>query len=129
MSNKTIKILLTVLGIIILGVSFYYIYKSARTSTSGEITIIVVDETGTEIINDLQSFDKGKTMMDILEANYDIEVDNGFLIRIESVEARDRKIAFIQILINDKPSPKGIKQMIFSDGDIIKFIYTKIGDK
>lgn len=129
MSDKAKKIILTILGLIVLGISLYLVKTNVNTNTSGEITIIVVDETGTEIINEKQSFDRGQTMMDILVANYDIEVDNGFLVMIEGVEARNRQEAFIQIIINDIPSPKGIKQMRFADGDIIKFIYTKIGDE
>ena len=127
MNKHIIKIVLTVIALFILGVAIYYVYNGTGTKEEGNITIIVVDETGTEIINDDISYNEGTTMLTILNENYDVEVDNGFLIRFETLEARDPQIAFIKIYIDDQASQRGVGQMKFKDGNTIKFVYTEIG--
>ena len=127
MKNNITKIILTVIALIIIGLTIWYMYSNGGSNEKGEITIVVIDETGTKIINEEISYDNRTTMYAILDDNYDIEVESGFLVRIENVEARNRQVAFIKIWINDIPSQKGVMQMEFNDGDIISFVYTEIG--
>lgn len=127
MSNKLKKILLTIISIIVIGVSYYLITKPKQVDTSGEVTIIVIDETGTKVINEVIPFDEGQTMMDLISEKYDIEVSNGFLIRFEDVYAPNRFEAYIQIFINEVSAQKGLIQLEFKDGDVISFVYTNIG--
>jgi len=127
MKNNITKIILTVIALIIIGLTIWYMYSNGGSNEKGEITIVVIDETGTKIINEEISYDNRTTMYAILDDNYDIEVESGFLVRIENVEARNRQVAFIKIWINDIPSQKGVMQMKFNDGDIISFVYTEIG--
>ena len=129
MKNTILKVALTLLGIALI-VFIYFI--SQPKIDSGIINIILVNDEVVEVINDEIEFSeytdgKKTTLYAILEANYDIRVDNGFLYDFESVKT-DGVDNFIKILKNDSFATKGIKTIDFKDQDVIKFVYTKVGD-
>lgn len=133
MKTNTLKILLSLVAIVIVVLTLHWINASRGASQDGVITIIVINDKKETIIEDDIAYEaqtedgKKTTIRMILEEHYDIEVRQGMLVRIEDVEADTREY-FIKIWINCKQAQYGIDQMPFEDGDIIHFIYTKVGD-
>ena len=67
-------------------------------------------------------FAKGDTFVNILEENFDIVTKDGMLHKINSLEAYDTKEEFIKIYIDCKPSNKGIKLIVPTNGTIYRFV-------
>ncbi|MDD3382147.1 MAG: hypothetical protein PHT83_01405 [Bacilli bacterium] len=130
MKNIIIKIGLSILGI---GLIIFIYFISMPNISNGSITIILIDEAGVETINEVVEFNEytngeKTTLYILLNERYDILVDSsGFLKEFESVKT-DGVNDFIKILKNDALATKGIKTLDFKDKDIIKFVYTSVGD-
>jgi len=130
MKNIIIKIGLSILGV---GLIIFIYFISMPNISNGSITIILIDEAGVETINEVVEFNEytngeKTTLYILLNERYDILVDNsGFLKEFESVKT-DGVNDFIKILKNDALATKGIKTLDFKDKDIIKFVYTSVGD-
>lgn len=132
MKHISTKIFLSIGALIILSLTMVWLINHRGATESGTIQIRVIDAQGAIIIDDMIDYDvtdedgNKTTMHMILSSQYDIEVRNGFLVRIESVEA-DGRDYFIKILINCIPSNYGIDQMKFKNGDVISFVYARVG--
>lgn len=132
MKHISTKIFLSIGALIILSLTMVWLINHRGATESGTIQIRVIDAQGDIIIEDMIDYDvtdedgNKTTMHMILSSQYDIEVRNGFLVRIESVEA-DGRDYFIKILINCIPSNYGIDQMKFKNGDVISFVYARVG--
>jgi len=130
MKNIIIKIGLSILGI---GLIIFIYFISMPNISNGSITIILIDEAGVETINEVVEFNEytngeKTTLYILLNERYDILVDSsGFLKEFESVKT-DGVNDFIKIIKNDALATKGIKTLDFKDKDIIKFVYTSVGD-
>lgn len=130
MKNIIIKIGLSILGV---GLIIFIYFISMPNISNGSITIILIDEAGVETINEVVEFNEytngeKTTLYILLNERYDILVDSsGFLKEFESVKT-DGVNDFIKILKNDALATKGIKTLDFKDKDIIKFVYTSVGD-
>lgn len=130
MKNIIIKIGLSILGI---GLIIFIYFISMPNISNGSITIILIDEAGVETINEVVEFNEytngeKTTLYILLNERYDILVDSsGFLKEFESVKT-DGVNDFIKIIKNDALATKGIKTLDFKDKDIIKFVYTRVGD-
>lgn len=129
---STIKIALSIVALAIMVLTVIWLTAHRGATEAGRINIRVIDAQGEVIIDDWIDYDvtdengHKTTMRLILSSQYDIEVRNGFLVRIETVEA-DGRDYFIKILINCIPSNYGIDQMKFKDGDVISFVYARVG--
>lgn len=102
--------------------------REKKAEEPGEIEIILVDESKEVISQKKHSFNQGDTLEKILNENYDIIIDKGMITKIDSIVTPDTSQYFIKIYCNDSMSTKGIKTMVINNGDVIKFVYTKVGD-
>lgn len=115
------KIIASAIAVSIIIASVIYINLPHNESKEKTIEIIAINLNEEVIIDDTITTTL-TTMHEILADNYDIEVRNGMLIKLESIYTPDTRAYFIKIYINDTLSTRGIDNMIFNDGDIIKFI-------
>ena len=110
---------------------FTFMMKPTNLITSGVVRIIVVNKEGQTIIDDEWSFSSSAnnkvTLRTILEEHYDIVVENKMLMGINGLIA-DNKTYFWKIWINCQMATRGIEALYFKDGDVIKLVYTKVGD-
>ncbi|HHU56044.1 MAG TPA: DUF4430 domain-containing protein [Acholeplasmataceae bacterium] len=125
MKKNILKAIITVCSIIVIGLIVHFVNNN-KLDNSGTVRIIVIDEAQNEVINE-EIYFHNQNLRAILEENFEIEDRNGFLIRINEVYA-DGNEYFIKIYVNDKAALQGINQLKLSDGDVIKFVYTKVGD-
>lgn len=129
MKNNIVKIVLTVVAVLAIVLIFL---ASSPKIEEGSITIILLDQTQEELINKNIEFTQKAnnaptTLYTLLDSNFDIDVrGDGFLLRFETVET-DGVNNFLKILLNDTPATRGIKTLEFKDGDVIKFVFTKVG--
>lgn len=126
MKKKILPIVITIIALIVLGVSIYYINKPTVTDTRGEITIILIDKDLNEIDNKKIKFEEGNTFVELLNNNYDIVVEDGMLLKIGSLEAYNTEKEFIKIYIECDPSNKGIKLMTPKNGTTYRFVIEEV---
>lgn len=122
MKKRIIPIICTAVALLIIGISVWYLNKPNETAENGEITIILYNKEKEEVENKKIEFEKGDTFVNILEENFDIVTKDGMLHKINSLEAYDTKEEFIKIYIDCKPSNKGIKLIVPTNGTIYRFV-------
>jgi len=127
------KIIVSVIGLLVLGLALLWVNRIGGAKTDGTIQIILIDEANQERVNDFISYqvltsdNKKTTLHSILEEHYDIVVENGMLIEMEGVHA-DTIEYFLKIWVNCEAANYGIDHLPFADGDVIMIVYTKVGD-
>lgn len=126
MKNKIGKIIITIIAVIIF-ISLISLINNNNFSTAGTAQIIVIDESGEIVIDDQLAFKEKQNLRKLLESNYDIELVNGFLVKVENVYA-DGKENFIKIWVNNKAANYGVDSLYLNDGDIVHLVYTKVDD-
>lgn len=124
---KKLKLILTALALGILFLAGYLYKESLKTTGSGEVTIIIVNDEKQEIINEVIHFDEDESLEKLLKRNYEVVVENKMLLGIEGIYA-DTKQYFLKIYINCNVASYGISDIKLNDGDEIRIIYTKVGD-
>ena len=133
MNKLVIKIIVSVIGIIVLGLALLWVNQEGGAKTDGTIQIILIDEAGQELVNDFISYqvinreNKRTTLHTILAEHYQIVVQNGMLIEMQGVHA-DTTEYFLKIWINCQAANYGIDHVTFLDGDVIHIVYTRVGD-
>ncbi len=122
------KIILTIAALLLLLIAIYVYKKSVKTTTEGEITLIVVDEEKVEVINQKVTFTIGDNLEKLLKDNFEeVTIKNKMLLGIEGVYA-DTKEYFLKIYINCVSASHGVSDIKLHDGDEIRIVYTKVGD-
>lgn len=122
MKKRIIPIICTVVALLIIGISVMYLNKAKETTENGEITIILYNKEKEEVENKKIEFAKGDTFVKILQDNFNIEINDGMVLKINSLEAYDTKEEFIKIYIDCKPSNKGIKLILPTNDTIYRFV-------
>lgn len=130
MKNKFIKIGVSIVAVVIIILVYLHI-NAPPPITSGVIGIVVVDQEGQTIIDDEWEFSSSEnnkiTLRLILEEHYEIVVEKKMLMGINGIIA-DNTNYFWKIWINCQMATKGIDALYFKDGDVIKLVYTAVGD-
>lgn len=121
------KILLTIIALIVLVLVNFLYRKILIVHNQGEVTIVVIDENKSEVINQKVSFKEEDTLQMVLERNFDVDVKNKMLVGIEGISA-DTKDYFLKLYINCQAANYGISDIKLKDGDEIRIVYTKVGD-
>ena len=67
MKKRIIPIICTVVALLIIGISVWYLNKPNETAENGEITIILYNKEKEEVENKKIEFAKGDTFVNILE--------------------------------------------------------------
>lgn len=122
MKKRIIPIILTILAVLIIGISVWYLNKPKESLENGEITVILYNKEKEEVERKNIEFTEGDTFITLLESNFDIVINDGMIHKINSLEAYDTKQEFIKIYIGCKPSNKGVKLILPSNGKIYRFV-------
>jgi hypothetical protein len=136
------KLVVTVIVISLAGIVFFISSQISRSNQDGTLTVVVVDEGGETIIDDILSFNEGESMVEILDSEYFIQCGDGTyqptdcsnmpsfgrtLLIFEDVET-DWWNTFIAIYVNDQYSSSGIDDIEPKEGAIYRFEFTEVGD-
>lgn len=117
------KILLTTIALIIICLTILIVNKE-ESNNEINITVKLVKEELVETKNLVITNDK--SLFEILNENYDIEITNGFIYKIGFLEAYDNNEAYIAIYVNGSYANKGIQTLTLNDNDVLMFEYTNI---
>lgn len=140
------QMLVTIIVVgIIVGV-YAYINRSGGAKTDGEITFVLVDAEGKEVIHDTLAYKKTRedgsktTILDILRDNYRVVcADSNFqpdetcpkqaighlILQIEDVSTNFFD-SYLAIYHNGVYATWGISTIEFADGDRVEIRYTKV---
>ncbi len=137
------KLVISIFAIILVVASFIIFSQLNKNDSTGEITIIVVDEIGDTISNKTYDFTESDTLFSILDENYEIGcADSSYnitseceillfnsraILQIDTL-VTDWTNSYIGIYINDEYSNYGIDSISLNDGDVFRFEYKLVGD-
>lgn len=136
------KIVVSFIVLLLAVASFFMLKEEATAESFGQATIIIIDQTGTEIVRDDINFNEGATLFELLESNYNVGCANNsyklvdvcekttfgghVILNLDEMET-DWYSSYIGMYINDTYSTKGIDLIPLIDGDVYKFVYTSLG--
>lgn len=135
------KLVLTMVVIILAGISFFVYNKSFVNDSKGDITIVLVDSNKEIMKSDTFSFSQEDKLLEILTKHYEVSCANSnytpttcdqssifgtVLLEIDDLKT-DWKTSYIAIYVNDTYSTNGIDHIMLHDGDVYRFEYTLIG--
>lgn len=135
------KVIVTAIVIALASAAFWFSTQTNNDAV-GEVQIIVKNELGETVINDVHSFEEEDTLFGILRQNYIIgcadssynlsnkceeQLSGRIILKIDDVET-DWDNYFIAIYVNEVYSQYGIDSISLHDGDLYEFKYTEVGD-
>ena len=82
-------------------------------------TVIMLDTEGNDLFNKEVSFDDGALLSDIMENNFDVVNEGGFITSIEGHEQSIEDNIFLVYEINEEMVMTGIEETEIFDGDSI----------
>jgi hypothetical protein len=143
------KIILSLFAVGIILIGYWFLNQPGGSKEDGEITFIVIDQNGDEVIHDELSYNSKKadgtptTLFDIINDNYNLvcadqnhKPDPGcgpnsllsegrVILEIESIKT-DWFNHYFALYQNGQYTTKGVVQLSFNDGDVIEMRYTKL---
>ena len=82
-------------------------------------TVIMLDTEGNDLFNKEVSFDDGALLSDIMENNFDVVNEGGFITSIDGHEQSTEDNIFLVYEINEEMVMTGIEETEIFDGDSI----------
>lgn len=87
-----------------------------------QVEIIISVENGEELIAEENlAIEKGKNLMEVMEENFDIVNDGGFISAINEIKPEDGEPYAWFYTINGEYAQTGAEDYIIEDGDVIEF--------
>lgn len=125
MSKKKLAIYipLTIISIIILVASYFFIYKKYVSKEEGKIEVVLVDLDGTVVSEKEIEFKKNDTLEKLLKENYsNVVIKDGMLMSIDKFTTPTDWSRYISIYVDDEISNYGVLDIKFIDGTKISFV-------
>lgn len=128
--NLILKIISSVVALGLIITAFFFISRREEAKHSGTITVEIINMENELLSSDEIDFKKGDTLLELLEANYDVEYQmeafGAFIIKIDELYAPNRFDAFIKIEVNGVISSVGVSSIKLVDQMKITFRLTKV---
>lgn len=87
-----------------------------------EVEITISVENGEEIIaEESLAIEPGKNLMQVMEENFDVKNDEGFISAINGIEPENGQTYAWFYTINGEHAMSGAEDYIIEDGDVIEF--------
>lgn len=115
MKNSVLKIVVTIV-LVAIGLSIFLIMNN-KTEEEGLIYFTLVDQNDNTIYDDKISFNKGDTLIEILDEKYDIRYEEdmyGYVLYDIGPIKTDFKNDYLAIYINGEYSSVGISSIILT---------------
>ena len=95
--------------------------SKSQVETEEHLQARVIVDFGDKVDKKEITFEKGDTVMDILEEHYEVEEEAGLVLSIDGVSQDASKNTYWLYDVNDEMAPKGAEEMTISEGDTIRF--------
>ena len=100
--------------------------ETPDTNTEGDsgdaVEITISTDNGEEVItNKSIVIEKDDILMDVLQENFQVEVNDGFITSIEGIEQNESEQLYWMYEVNDEPANVGANQFELSPGDAVVF--------
>ena len=95
--------------------------SKSKVETEEHLQARVIVDFGDKVDKKEITFEKGDTVMDILEEHYEVEEEAGLVLSIDGVSQDASKNTYWLYDVNDEMAPKGAEEMTISEGDTIRF--------
>lgn len=125
MKQKLFTIGFTVLAIITIIICVLFITHRQEVSGQGTITFEIIDVDGTLLDQKVVKFKDKDNLLSLVEANYEIELMYGMIIKIDALYTPNLSKEFIKIYQNCDATTVGITSVTFKDGDVFRFVLTE----
>ena len=126
MKEKTKKLLVTMVAIVVLIVGVYAISNSFTSTSLGTIQVELVNLDGQVTSEKEIAFKEGDTLVGLLEQNYEnVLVQDGMVMSIADFTTAEDWSTFISIYVDDEMSMVGILDIEFTDGTKISLVMTE----
>src|SRR5690554_2491507 len=90
--------------------------------TEVQVEIIISLENQEEILEEeVLTVDAGTSLMEVMEENFDIINNGGFISSINGIQAEDGQPYAWMYTVNGEDATKGAEDYIIKDGDVIEF--------
>ncbi len=99
--------------------------ESTDSRSSKELKVQLIVTVGTNTTDEVVTFEKGDTVMDVLKANYKVKETNGFITSIDGKQQDEKAGLYWMFKVNGKLASKAANQIKAKDGDKIEF-YQKV---
>ena len=119
-----------ILSFLTLFLSFLLLTACAQSESTGsrsskELKVQLIVTVGTNTTDEVVTFEKGDTVMDVLKANYKVKETNGFITSIDGKQQDEKAGLYWMFKVNVNLVYKDEKQNKAKDGDKIEF-YQKV---
>ncbi len=126
MKKKILPIILSIFVLVIMALLIVIINNRDNIDSDIEVTIALYSEEKDLISRKEIKTKKECNFLDLLKANYEIEMRGTLLVRIDSLFTPNTNEKFIKIYHNCAPSTYGVGQMKIQDQDEIIFIIEEV---
>ena len=124
--NLVLKVVLSVVCVVILGLVIYFGSKAFASKSDGQIQVVYVDVKGNTISDEFIKFNEGDTLDKLLQDNYDnVTIENGMLMTFEDYVTPADWSSYICIYVNDEMSMVGILEIEFENNTKISLVITE----
>lgn len=113
------KIILTTMALLIIVVTIIISNNNNIVKNDIKFTVKLVNE---EVLVEKELFIKDETLFEVLNNEFDIIINNGFITKIGILEANDD--SYIAIYVNGSYATKGIMSLTVNNNDVLSFEYT-----
>lgn len=128
-SKGSLKVILTILTIVVVGLVCYLFVYFAKATTDGTITVIVENYEGEVLSEEDIRFSEGDTLIELIKKEYDdsFKYNDGaygaYVTSIGGIEELNEAtyVLYISMYVNDEYSEYGLSTLPFEDGDVITF--------
>ncbi|MEX2784301.1 DUF4430 domain-containing protein [Streptococcus sp. H49] len=120
--KKISKLIVTALSFIVLtacSTDSTATSSNSASSDTGTVQLIVQEDSNT--IDENVTFEKGDTVMDVLQDNYEVEETDGFITAIDGIKQDEEAGKYWMFTINNELAPKAADQIKVKNGDKIEF--------
>ncbi|MEX2805123.1 DUF4430 domain-containing protein [Streptococcus sp. H31] len=120
--KKISKLIMTALSFIVLtacSTDSTATSSNSASSDTGTVQLIVQEDSNT--IDENVTFEKGDTVMDVLQDNYEVEETDGFITAIDGIKQDEEAGKYWMFTINNELAPKAADQIKVKNGDKIEF--------
>ena len=126
MNNKTKKIVLSIIAVLVLTFGIFYFAAPKTIESAGTVSVELVDLEGKQVKAIETEFVEEDTLVGIVEENFEnVVIENGMILAMEDYVTPDDWSTFLCIYVNDEMSNVGINDIVLEDEMVVSFVITE----
>lgn len=126
MNNKTKKIVLSIVAVLVLAFGIFYFTAPKTAESLGTVNVELVDLEGEQIKAVETEFAPEDTLVGIVEENFEnVVIENGMILAMEDYVTPEDWSTFLCIYVNEEMSNVGIADIVLEDEMTVSFVVTE----